>query len=74
MLKIESGQNGSYEQVNLWPNNIIIQENGHPIVLDFGIARDLDDETITPTGFQPFTWNFGSPEQYFFKRELISSS
>ncbi len=57
---------------DLKPNNIIIQENGYPIVLDFGIARDLDDETITPTGFQPFTWNFGSPEQYFFKKELIS--
>lgn len=57
---------------DLKPNNIIIQEDGKPIVLDFGIARDLDDETITPTGFQPFTWNFGSPEQYFFKKELIS--
>lgn len=57
---------------DLKPHNIIIRENGSPVVLDFGIARDLDDETITPTGFQPYTWNFGSPEQYFFKKDLIS--
>nr|WP_320060042.1 protein kinase [uncultured Bacteroides sp.] len=57
---------------DLKPQNIIIRNDGHPVVLDFGIARDLDDETITPTGFQPFTWSFGSPEQYFFKKEQIS--
>jgi len=57
---------------DLKPNNIIIKKNGDPVVLDFGIARDLDDETITPAGFQPYTWNFGSPEQYFFKKELIT--
>lgn len=57
---------------DLKPQNIIIKNDGHPVVLDFGIARDLDDETITPTGFQPFTWTFGSPEQYFFRKEQIS--
>ena len=57
---------------DLKPQNIIIKNDGHPVVLDFGIARDLDDETITPTGFQPFTWSFGSPGQYFFKKEQIS--
>lgn len=57
---------------DLKPKNIIIKDDGKPVVLDFGIARDLDDETITPTGFQPFSWNFGSPEQYFFKKDLIS--
>lgn len=48
------------------------KNDGSPVVLDFGIARDLDDETITPTGFQPFSWPFASPEQYFYKKELIS--
>lgn len=57
---------------DLKPQNIIIKNDGHPVVLDFGIARDLDDETITPTGFQPFTWTFGSPEQYFFRKDQIS--
>jgi len=57
---------------DLKPQNIIIKNDGSPVVLDFGIARDLDDETITPTGFQPFSWPFASPEQYFYKKELIS--
>lgn len=57
---------------DLKPKNIIIKPDCSPIVLDFGIARDLEDETITPTGFQPFTWAYASPEQVAFKRDLIS--
>lgn len=54
------------------PQNIIIKADGSPVILDFGIARDLEDETITPTGFQPFSWPFASPEQYFYKKDQIS--
>ncbi len=57
---------------DLKPQNIIIKPDGKPVVLDFGIARDLEDETITPTGFQPFTWTFASPEQFAFRKDLIS--
>lgn len=62
----------NYVHRDLKPQNIIIKNNGSPVVLDFGIARDLEDESITPTGFQPFTWAFGSPEQLLFKKNQIS--
>lgn len=60
-----------YIHRDLKPQNIIIR-NGQPVILDFGIARDLEDETITPTGFQPFSWPFAAPEQYFYKKDQIS--
>jgi serine/threonine-protein kinase len=60
-----------YVHRDLKPQNIRIN-NENPVVLDFGIARDLEDETITPTGFQPFSWPFGTPEQFFYKRDQIS--
>lgn len=41
-------------------------------MLDFGIARALDDESITATGVQPYTWPFASPEQYSGQKNLIS--
>ena len=47
-------------------------KNGKPVVLDFGIARALDDETITAAGTQPLTWSFASPEQYLGNKNLIS--
>ena len=61
-----------YVHRDIKPQNIIIKTDGSPVILDFGIARDLEDETITPTGFQPFSWPFASPEQYFYKKDQIS--
>lgn len=57
---------------DLKPHNIRICESGLPVVLDFGIARALDDETITAAGTQPLSWLYASPEQYFGKKDLIS--
>lgn len=68
---LEPVWNRNYIHRDLKPQNIRIKD-GDPIVLDFGIARDLDDESITPTGFQPFSWPFGAPEQFFYKKEQIS--
>lgn len=61
-----------YIHRDLKPQNIRIKPDGKPVILDFGIARALDEETITATGGQPLSWLYASPEQYNSKRELIS--
>ncbi|OQP58834.1 hypothetical protein A3860_39180 [Niastella vici] len=61
-----------YVHRDLKPENIMIQPDTSPVVLDFGIARDLDGVSITATGFQPLTWKWASPEQYAGKKEMIS--
>ena len=61
-----------YVHRDLKPQNIRIMNDGKPVVLDFGIARALDDETITAAGTQPLTWCFASPEQYLGNKSLIS--
>ncbi|MDQ2180820.1 serine/threonine-protein kinase [Marinifilum sp. D714] len=61
-----------YIHRDLKPANIRIRKNGTPVILDFGIARALDDESITVSGGQPLTYIYGSPEQYAGKKSLIS--
>ncbi len=47
---------------DLSPGNIIIRPNGAPVIVDLGLARHMDDETLTnlPT---PGTPGWMSPEQ-----------
>lgn len=47
---------------DLSPNNIIIQSDGQPVIVDLGLARHVDDESFTalPT---PGTPGWMSPEQ-----------
>ncbi|PWK72522.1 serine/threonine-protein kinase [Mucilaginibacter oryzae] len=61
-----------YVHRDLKPQNIRIRANGDPVVLDFGIARALDEESITATGGQPLSWYYASPEQYAGQKNLIS--
>jgi serine/threonine-protein kinase len=51
-------------------NNIMIRGNGEPVVIDFGIAQDLEGSVIT-THYIPHSWDFASPEQLLNQRDQI---
>lgn len=61
-----------YVHRDLKPQNIRIKPDNRPVILDFGIARAIDDDSITTTGNQPLSPKYASPEQYSGKKELIS--
>lgn len=57
------------------PDNIVIDSDGGFWLLDFGIARDLDDVSLTMTGEKmgPLSPGYAAPEQVMnFKRQIDS--
>lgn len=59
---------------DLKPNNIIITKNDIPCIIDLGIARVLDMESLTGTNLSrgPCTPPYASPEQLLNKKEFIN--
>lgn len=59
---------------DLKPSNILVTSDGQPKLLDFGISKLLDDESVSTgiTGFTAMTPEYASPEQ--FLGEPVSTS
>ncbi|MCW8141065.1 MAG: serine/threonine protein kinase, partial [Planctomycetota bacterium] len=56
---------------DLKPQNVIVRaRDGRPVLLDFGLAREVDSETLTKTGVPLGTPAFMSPEQARGQRDL----
>jgi serine/threonine-protein kinase len=59
---------------DLKPDNILINDDFEPIIIDLGIARFIDYESLTKTiaYFGPCTPIYASPEQLLNKKGLIN--
>jgi cyclophilin family peptidyl-prolyl cis-trans isomerase/predicted Ser/Thr protein kinase len=68
MAKVARGVAHAHEKGtvhrDLKPQNILVREDGEPMVLDFGIAKHSEDPTLTATAATPGTPSHMAPEQF----------
>jgi serine/threonine protein kinase/formylglycine-generating enzyme required for sulfatase activity len=50
------------------PQNVLIDRDGEPHLVDFGLAKDLDEESLSQSGDIAGTYFYMSPEQAMAKR------
>lgn len=57
------------------PDNILYDDNGNYWLIDFGIARDIGNVSLTATSanFGPHTAGYAAPEQYRNLKRLVDS-
>ncbi|HET9032605.1 MAG TPA: serine/threonine-protein kinase [Dokdonella sp.] len=55
------------------PGNILVDQRGEPRLLDFGIAKRLDDTDATRTHYQPRTPAYAAPEQVLGKPITVAT-
>ncbi len=59
---------------DLKPDNIMVRANGRYCVIDLGVARHIDEPTLTATGSTWGTVGYFSPEQARARKALTSKS
>lgn len=74
MDTIESVHSQGVIHRDLKPANIMIDHNGTPIILDFGLAKLIDYSTITQTGERVGTFYYMSPEQVTDSKNIDNRS
>lgn len=57
---LQHAHNNLVLHLDIKPDNVLVEADGRPCLLDFGIARLMDDEA---EGYRAFTPGYASPEQ-----------
>ncbi len=58
---------------DLKPENVLVRANGEPVLVDFGLARALDQATLTHEGTAIGTPAYMAPEQVRGERDTIDA-
>ena len=72
-MGLQAAHNAGVVHRDLKPGNVMMNSEGEPIIMDFGMVRLIDsDETIlTPTGTMVGTPAYMAPEQILAERDTI---